>query len=247
MSSSRVALVTGGTRGLGQAVSNRLISDGVTVAAAFREDRGAAEAWRNSLDQPEIVSLHAGDLTAPAVCKQLVAEVVGRYGRLDYLVNNAGIMAERMLADIDEAIWERSLSSNLSSAFYLAQASIPTMAAQHFGRIVNIGSVSAAMGSPFQIDYAAAKAGMIGLTRSLARTVARKGVTVNCVIPGGFETSILEAMTMTNRSLIERNIPIGRFGQPEELAHIVMSLLHDDAAYVTGSVIVVDGGMSMGT
>lgn len=247
MSAARVALITGGTRGLGQAVSNRLVSDGVTIAASFREDHVAAEAWYNSLERRANVSLHAGDLGEPDVCRRLVAEIVDRYGRLDYLVNNAGIMSERKLADIDPTTWDLSLGRNLSSAFYLAQAAVPTMAAQRFGRIVNIGSVSAAMGSPFQIDYASAKAGMVGLTRSLARAVARKGITVNCVIPGGFETSILEEMKLTNRSVIEKSIPIGRFGRPEELAHVVVSLLHDDAAYVTGSVIVVDGGMSMGT
>jgi NAD(P)-dependent dehydrogenase (short-subunit alcohol dehydrogenase family) len=247
MSTARVALVTGGTRGLGQAVSSRLLSDGVHVAASFREDHAAAEAWCNSLERHTNVSLHAGDLGNTDVCRGLVAEIVDRYGRLDYLVNNAGSLTERKLADIDPLTWELTLGRNLSSAFYLAQAAIPTMAAQRFGRIVNIGSVSAGMGSQFQIDYASAKSGMVGLTRSLARAVARKGITVNCVIPGGFETSILEEMKLTNRSAVEKNIPIGRFGRPEELAHVVVSLLHDDAAYVTGSVIVVDGGMSMGT
>jgi NAD(P)-dependent dehydrogenase (short-subunit alcohol dehydrogenase family) len=243
----RVALVTGGTRGLGRAVSNRLVADGVAVAAAFQRDEAAAEAWRQSLGSEVEVSLHSGDLGDVEVCQGLVADVLDRYGRLDYLVNNAGSMAERKLIDIEPEAWDSSLRRNLSSAFYLAQSAIPTMTSQRFGRIVNIGSVSAAMGSPFQADYATAKAGMVGLTRSLARTVARKGVTVNCVVPGGFETSILEAMTLTDRSLIEKSVPVGRFGRPEELAHVVVSLLHDDAAYVTGSVIVVDGGMSMGT
>jgi NAD(P)-dependent dehydrogenase (short-subunit alcohol dehydrogenase family) len=243
----RVALVTGGTRGLGRAVSDRLVSDGVTVAAAFHHDHDAAEAWRGSLGSDAEVSLHSGDLGDVDVCQRLVSEVVDAHGRLDYLINNAGGMAERRLADIEPEMWELSLRRNLSSAFFLAQAAVPAMTAQRFGRIVNIGSVSAAMGNPFQIDYASAKAGMVGLTRSLARAVVRRGVTVNCVIPGGFETSILDAMTLTDRSVIEKNVPIGRFGRPEELAHVVVSLLHEDAAYVTGSVIVVDGGMSMGT
>jgi NAD(P)-dependent dehydrogenase (short-subunit alcohol dehydrogenase family) len=247
MADLRVALVTGGTRGLGRAISDRLASQGVAVAAAFREDQEAAEAWRASVGPDAEISLHSGDLGEVEVCRQLVSEVVDRHGRLDYLVNNAGTMVERKVSEIEPEAWELSLRRNLSSAFYLAQAAIPVMTAQQFGRIVNVGSVSAAMGSPFQVDYASAKAGMVGLTRSLARAVARKGVTVNCVIPGGFDTSILEAMTLTDRSLIEKSVPIGRFGRPEELAHVVASLLHDDAAYVTGSAIVVDGGMSMGT
>jgi NAD(P)-dependent dehydrogenase (short-subunit alcohol dehydrogenase family) len=243
----RVAIVTGGTRGLGRAISDRLASEGVAVAAAFHRDQEAAAAWRDSLSSEAEVSLHPGDLGEVEVCQGLVSEVVDRYGRLDYLINNAGSMVERKLIDIDPEAWESGLRRNLSSAFYLAQAAIPVMTAQRFGRIVNVGSVSAAMGSPFQVDYASAKAGMVGLTRSLARAVARKGVTVNCVLPGGFETSILEAMTLTDRSLIEQSVPVGRFGRPAELAHVVASLLHDEAGYVTGSVIVVDGGMSMGT
>jgi NAD(P)-dependent dehydrogenase (short-subunit alcohol dehydrogenase family) len=247
MGAHRVAIVTGGTRGLGRAISDRLVSEGVTVAAAFHRDNEAAATWRASLGSEVEVSLHSGDLGEVEVCQRLVREVVDRYGRLDYLINNAGTMVERKLIDIDPEAWESGLRRNLSSAFYLAQSAIPTMTAQAFGRIVNVGSVSASMGSPFQVDYASAKAGMVGLTRSLARSVARKGVTVNCVIPGGFETSILEAMTLTDRSLIEKSVPVGRFGRPEELAHVVASLLHDEAGYVTGSVIVVDGGMSMGT
>jgi acetoacetyl-CoA reductase/3-oxoacyl-[acyl-carrier protein] reductase len=121
------------------------------------------------------------------------------------------------------------------------------MQKRRFGRIVNIGSVSASMGSPFQVDYAAAKAGLIGLTRSLARAVARRGITVNCVVPGGFETDLLKDMTLTDRTVIEQAIPVGRFGRPHELAHVVSALVHDDSAYVTGAVIVVDGGLSMGS
>ena len=243
----RVAIVTGGTRGLGRAISDRLVSEGVAVAAAFHRDHESAAAWRDSMGSEVEVSLHSGDLGEVEVCQHLVSEVVDRYGRLDYLINNAGSMVERKLIDIDPEAWESGLRRNLSSAFYLAQSAIPTMTAQRFGRIVNVGSVSAAMGSPFQVDYASAKAGLVGLTRSLARAVARKGVTVNCVLPGGFETSILEAMTLTDRALIEQSVPVGRFGRPAELAHVVASLLHDQAGYVTGSVIVVDGGMSMGT
>jgi acetoacetyl-CoA reductase/3-oxoacyl-[acyl-carrier protein] reductase len=136
---------------------------------------------------------------------------------------------------------------NVSSAFFLAQIVLEPMRSQRFGRIVNVGSVSASMGSPFQVDYATAKAGLIGLTRSLARAVARSGITVNCIVPGGFHTDLLNAMTLTDRQVVERSIPIGRFGYPLELAHVVASLVHDDASYITGAVIVVDGGLSMGS
>jgi acetoacetyl-CoA reductase/3-oxoacyl-[acyl-carrier protein] reductase len=135
---------------------------------------------------------------------------------------------------------------NLSGAFYLAQAAIEPMRKAGFGRIVNIGSITAVVGSPFQIDYAAAKAGLVGLIQSLARSVARYGITVNCVLPGGFDTDLLDELTLTDRHAVERNVPVGRFGRPFELAHMVASLVHDDASYVTGASIVIDGGLGMG-
>jgi acetoacetyl-CoA reductase/3-oxoacyl-[acyl-carrier protein] reductase len=155
-------------------------------------------------------------------------------------------MTEHRMAELSSSAWTASLDVNLSAAFYLSQAALVPMVAQRFGRIVNISSVSAAMGAGFQVDYAAAKAGLIGLTRSLARVVARKGVTVNCVLPGGFATDMLDDMTLTDRDQVEHSVPAGRFGEVAELTHVVTALLHDDASYVTGAVIAVDGGLSMG-
>ena len=186
------------------------------------------------------------DVADPDSCRELIAEVVAKNGRIDYLVNNAGALHEHRLADLSSADWDDTLRVNLSGAFHLSQAAIAPMRQKRFGRIVNIGSVTAVMGSPFQIDYAAAKAGLVGLTRSLARAVARTGITVNCVIPGGFTTDLLSKLTLTDAEAVERNVPVGRYGRPEELAHVVASLVHDDASYVTGAVIAVDGGLGMG-
>jgi NAD(P)-dependent dehydrogenase (short-subunit alcohol dehydrogenase family) len=242
---TRVAVVTGGTRGLGAAISKRLATDGVTVVAAYRADDAAAERLL-SVMEAGVVSVRRVDVAQPEACRQLIAETVEAHGRLDYLINNAGILREHKLPDITPEDWDVALQTNLSAAFHLSQAAIAVMRTARFGRIVNVGSITAVMGSPFQIDYAAAKAGLVGLTRSLARTVARAGITVNCVIPGGFSTDILGEMTLSDAAAIERTVPVGRYGQPEELAHIVVSLLHDDAAYVTGAVIPVDGGLGMG-
>jgi acetoacetyl-CoA reductase/3-oxoacyl-[acyl-carrier protein] reductase len=242
----RVAIVTGGTRGLGAAVATRLAAQGVVVAAAYRSDVAAAEELESRIHAPAGLSLHQVDVSAPDECRGLVSDVLATHGRLDYLINNAGSLTERRLADITSDDFEVSLRTNLTSAFLLAQAAIAAMRQARFGRIVNVGSVTAVMGSPFQIDYAAAKAGLVGLTRSLARTVARAGITVNCVLPGGFATDLLEDLTLSDRRVIEAAVPVGRFGLPAEFAHVVASLVHDDAAYVTGSVIVVDGGLSMG-
>jgi acetoacetyl-CoA reductase/3-oxoacyl-[acyl-carrier protein] reductase len=244
--SERVAVVTGGTRGLGAAIASRLATEGVIVVAGYLEDDAAAERFQARHHSSEVVTTHRVDVGDADSCRSLIAHVVSKHGRVDYLVNNAGALRENTLVDLNDAGWEDSLRVNLTGAFHLSQAAIAPMRQQRFGRIVNIGSVTAVMGSPFQIDYAAAKAGLIGLTRSLARSVARAGITVNCVIPGGFSTDLLSKLTLTDAQAVERTVPIGRYGRPEELAHVVTSLLHDDASYVTGAVIAVDGGLGMG-
>jgi NAD(P)-dependent dehydrogenase (short-subunit alcohol dehydrogenase family) len=244
--SARVAVVTGGTRGIGAAISARLSAGGTTVVAAYREDDTAAERFVTQHRSAGIVTTWRVDVADPDSCRELIAEVVAKNGRIDYLVNNAGALHEHRLGDLSSADWTETLRVNLSGAFHLSQAAIAPMRQKRFGRIVNIGSVTAVMGSPFQIDYAAAKAGLVGLTRSLARAVARTGITVNCVIPGGFTTDLLSKLTLTDAEAVERSVPVGRYGRPEELAHVVASLVHDDASYVTGAVIAVDGGLGMG-
>jgi len=244
---ARVALVTGGTRGLGRAVTERLAESGVHVAAAFASDHDAAAAVRDRCEKMgATVTVHRADVGDPASCQELVAEVLDRHGRLDYLVNNAGMVVEQRLSEVTPDDWHRQLQVNLSSAFFLTQAALDHMAQRRFGRVVNIGSVTALMGSPVQIPYGAAKAGLVGLTRSTARAVARKGVTVNCVIPGSFDTELSHTLAYTNPDLVTSMIPVGRWGRPEELAHAVVFLLDDLASYITGAVLTVDGGMSMG-
>jgi NAD(P)-dependent dehydrogenase (short-subunit alcohol dehydrogenase family) len=242
----RAAIVTGGTRGLGAHLTERLIGDGVAVTAVYRTDASAARRVQERLATVGDIDTVQADLTEPDACHAIVDRVLERHGRVDYLVNNAGRMSEHRVAELSPSAWTASLDVNLSAAFYLSQAALEPMVAQRFGRIVNVSSVSAAMGAAFQVDYAAAKAGLIGLTRSLARVVARKGVTVNCVLPGGFATDLLGDMTITDRDRVEQSVPVGRFGEVGELTHMLVALLHDDASYVTGAVLAVDGGLSMG-
>ncbi|HEX3898830.1 MAG TPA: SDR family NAD(P)-dependent oxidoreductase [Mycobacteriales bacterium] len=243
----RVALVTGGTRGIGRAVTERLISDGVTVVAAYATDHDSANELRDRLaNDTTQVSVRQADVGNEGQCRDLVASVLEVHGRLDYVVNNAGTVIEQRLAEITEADWHTQLGVNLSASFFLAQAAIPAMVDQGFGRVVNVGSVTALMGSPVQIAYGAAKAGLSGLTRSLARSVARKGITVNCVIPGSIETDMSASLRYTDASLVTPLIPMGRWGTPEEVAHAVAFLLDERSSYITGSVLTVDGGMSMG-
>ncbi len=240
----RVALVTGGTRGLGAAVSEALVGRAVTVVGVFRSDRASAESLRDRCGG--LLEIHQVDVTDPAACTALVDGVLAAHGRLDYLINNAGAVREARLAEIGTDQWRTSLALNLSAAFFLSQAALVPMKAQRFGRIVNVSSVSATMGSSFQVDYAAAKAGLIGLTRSMARAAARSSVTVNCLVLGGFETDLLEDLALTDRSIVEASVPVGRFGRPEEFAHAVLSLLDEDASYITGATLAVDGGLAMG-
>ena len=240
----RVAIVTGGTRGLGAALSTALVNRDVTVAAAFRNDEASARMLRDRCG--DHLHIHKVDVTDAEACSSLVEQVVSTHGRLDYLINNAGAVRESKVANLEPKAWNESLALNLSAAFYMSQAALVPMKEQRFGRIVNVSSVSSSMGTPFQVDYAAAKSGLTGLTRSLARAAARASVTVNCLVLGGFETDLLSDLTLTSRSAVEATVPVGRFGQPHEFAHAVLSLLDDNASYITGAILTVDGGFSMG-
>jgi acetoacetyl-CoA reductase/3-oxoacyl-[acyl-carrier protein] reductase len=199
-----------------------------------------------SRDHDASLSVHQADVSDPDLCRALIDEVMGTHGRVDYLVNNAGAVTEQRVTEIGPADWERQIAVNLSAAFHLTQAALVPMIEQRFGRIVNVGSVTAVMGSPVQVAYGAAKAGVLGLSRSIARTVAHKGITVNTVVPGSIETEMAESLRYTKRELVTGLIPMGRWGTPAEVAHAVAFLLDDRSEYMTGSVVTVDGGMSMG-
>ena len=243
----RVAVVTGGTRGIGAAVTRRLAEDGAHVCAVYHSAAEGAEAFRAELAEAgHSVSLHRGDVGDRAFCRDLAAEVLAGHGRIDHLVNNAGLLVENSPVRMTEQEWDDALRVNLSGPFHLAQAVLPTMIEHGFGRIVNVGSVTAAMGSAVEAGYGAAKAGLLGLTRSLARAVARKGITVNLVVPGVYDTDMTRSMRPEAQEAIKAMIPVGRRGEPSELAHAVAFLLDERAGYVTGSVVTADGGLSMG-
>jgi NAD(P)-dependent dehydrogenase (short-subunit alcohol dehydrogenase family) len=240
--SQRVALVTGGTRGIGAAISARLTARGATVVAAYRsDDKAAADVQQRTGAQTLKV-----DVADPSACEAIVDRILDDHGRLDLLVNNAGRLIERPCTGTSPQEWDCAVAVNLSSAFNLCRRAIPAMRERAFGRIVNISSVTAVMGSATEAAYGAAKAGLHGLTRSLARETARDGITVNCVVPGVFETEMTASMPERTQSAILRMIPVGRRGHPDELARAVDFLLDDTAGYITGSILTVDGGLSMG-
>ena len=243
----RVSIVTGGTRGLGAAITERLVAEGANVAAVYARDDEAAKALAaRAAGGPGSVSLHRADIGNRDACRDIVATVLAEHGRVDHLVNNAGLLVENRARSMSPEEWDSAIRVNLSAAFHLAQAVLDPMIEHGFGRIVNVSSVTALMGNPVEAGYAAAKAGLFGLSRSLAREVARKGITVNTVVPGVFETDMTNAMAPEAQDAIRKMIPLGRRGDPAELAHAVLFLLDDRAGYITGSVVTVDGGLSMG-
>src|SRR6202166_1684487 len=188
-----------------------LADSGVDVAAAYTDDCVAAESVRDRCEKTGArVTLHRVDVGDPDSCRRLVDEVLDQHGLPHCLINNARAGPEQRYGDITPDDWQRHLAVNLSAAFFLSQAAMGTMIERRFGRIVNIGSVSAAMGSPVQIPYAAAKSGLIGLTRSTARAVARKGITVNCVIPGSFDTDLSQGLAFTARDVVTLMVPVDR-------------------------------------
>ncbi|MGO9559707.1 MAG: acetoacetyl-CoA reductase [Acidimicrobiales bacterium] len=242
----RVALVTGGTRGIGAAIIGALAADGIVVAAGYSTNHDAADDMAAKLAvEGHTVSLHAGNIGVPEDCERVVAEVIEKHGHLDYLINNAGITVDKTVRKMTVEDWHAVLRVNLSGAFYMSKAVLEHMIGRNFGRIVNISSIIGSTGSIGQANYAAAKSGLFGLTKSLALETARKGITVNCVTPGFIDTEMVAAVPPDVLDKIVGKIPMRRLGRPEEIAHAVRFLLQDNAGYITGSVLAVNGGLEM--
>ncbi|MCY7342075.1 MAG: beta-ketoacyl-ACP reductase [Pseudonocardia sp.] len=242
----RVAIVTGGARGIGAAITTVLARAGVHVAAGYSSNGKAAEELAGKLGaEGASVSVHQGNVGEPADCARVVDEVIARHGRVDYLVNNAGITVDKTVRRMSVDDWHSVLRINLSGAFYMTKSVLDHMLAAKFGRIVNISSVIGQTGSVGQANYASSKAGLVGLTKSLAQEVARKGITVNCVSPGYIETEMVAAIPADVLDKLLVGVPVGRLGQASEIARAVQFLVDDDAGYITGSVIAVNGGLDM--
>jgi NAD(P)-dependent dehydrogenase (short-subunit alcohol dehydrogenase family) len=246
MSDSRVALVTGGTRGIGKAITFALAESGVHVAASYLSNEAAATTARDkAVAEGGSVSIHQMDVGNPDDCLRYVQEVIDRYGHVDYLINNAGINLDRTVRRMTVEEWHKVMRINISGCFYMVKAVVEHMIERQTGRVVNISSIIGETGNVGQANYATAKSGMFGLTKSLALELSHKGITVNCVAPGFISTEMLESVPAEIIDQIVARIPLGRLGRPEEVAFAVMNLLDDRAAYITGAVIQVNGGLDM--
>jgi 3-oxoacyl-[acyl-carrier protein] reductase len=244
---SRVVLVTGGSRGIGRACAIALAGAGHRVALCFRSDKeGAAETAATITDAGGEALPVAADVADAAALDGAVKEIESTWGPVQILVNNAGVTRDGLLLRMSDEQWGEVLHTNLDGAFYAIRRVAPGMVRGRYGRIVNVGSASGFTGSAGQVNYSAAKAGLLGLTRSVARELASRNVTCNLVAPGPIDTAMLEALSEERQSALAGLVPLGRLGTPDEVGATVAFLCSEAAGYITGAAIPVDGGLSMG-
>ena len=241
----QIALVTGASRGIGQAIANTLAAQGFKVIGTATTDAGAAAIASALVQHPGCRGIRL-DVTDAAGVEAAVQAIVAEFGALHVLVNNAGITRDGLSMRMKDEDWDAVIDTNLKAVFRVSRAVLRTMMKQRYGRIVNITSVVGASGNPGQANYAAAKAGVAGMTRSLARELGSRGITVNCVAPGFIETDMTKALAPAQTSALLAQIPLARLGQASEVAHAVAFLASGQAGDITGGELPVNGGMYLG-
>ncbi|HZN54917.1 MAG TPA: 3-oxoacyl-ACP reductase FabG [Candidatus Polarisedimenticolaceae bacterium] len=243
--SGKTALVTGASRGIGRGIALTLAAEGVTVIAAARTEDAAAGTVAAIEAAGGRARALALDVASDASVTAAIPEILKEHATIPLLVNNAGITRDNLLMRMKKDDWDQVIETNLSGIYRLCRALVPSMVKARYGRIVNVTSVVARIGNPGQANYAAAKAGIEGFTRSLARELASRNVTVNCVAPGFIDTDMTRALGDAQREALLAQVPLGRLGAPEDIARAVAFLMSDAASYVTGITLDVNGGMSM--
>ncbi|MCL5264562.1 MAG: 3-oxoacyl-[acyl-carrier-protein] reductase [Chloroflexi bacterium] len=241
-----VALVTGASRGIGRATAIRLAEAGARVGVNYNSSpNAAAEVVETIRSRGGQAITLPGDVSSPEAVQAMVASLVESFGKIDILVNNAGIIRDTLLLRMSEADWDAVLNTNLKSAFTCTKAVVRYMMKQRWGRIVNVSSVSGILGNPGQANYSSAKAGLIAFTKTVAREFASRGITANAVAPGFIATDITSGLSRDTKDSLIKQIPLERFGKAEEVAELIAFLASDRAAYITGQVIPIDGGLAM--
>jgi len=239
----RVALITGGIRGIGSAIGKRFLQEGAQVVVTYCQDKDQARKFQDELGGAE-AQVHQADASDFDQMKALFYQILQQFGRLDILVNNAGIRRDNLVMFMSETEWHDVLRINLQGTFICSKLALKPMIAQRWGRMINIVSPSGIMGREGQANYAAAKGGVASFTKSLAREVGKIGITVNAVSPGVIDTDMTRSLAEKTLAELKQAIPLGHFGQPEDVSGTVLFLASEEASYITGQVISVDGGLT---
>ena len=241
---NKTAIVTGGATGIGAACVRALCRDGYNVALCYNRSDTEAELLVSELSVKGFcVKAFRADVTSSEAADKLYEEISGELGNVYCIVNNAGIAQQKLFTDITDEDWQKMINVNLTGAFNICRSIIPALVREKQGRIINISSMWGQVGASCEVHYSAAKAGLIGMTKALAQELAPSGITVNCVAPGAIETAMMSAFSEEDKKALCEEIPLGRLGRPEEIAEAVSFLASDKAAYITGQVIAVNGGM----
>lgn len=242
--SGKIALVTGGSRGIGEAIVRRLSADGATVYFTYNSNPDKAAAIAAELGAYALQADVANADSVANLVKSVLEHPANTQKRIDILVNNAGITKDTLVLRMSESDWDSVVDTNLKGAFLMSKAVCKPMMSQRTGKIINIGSIVGITGNAGQVNYSASKAGLIGLTKSFAKELASRNILVNCVAPGYINTDMTAKISDEQKKALQDNIPLGRTGNPTEIASVVAFLASDDASYITAQTLVVDGGLA---